>query len=350
MKPNNLYYRQIATKLTGETYSKLYSDSYYARKIAEHYNDEPYTSRNPLNKYLEDWYTGLTGETAPTEHKPNLWYLRRLAKATDSSINEKILNENQCLRIIADGEPTPSLPLAIEIEITGNTFSSNSPPFTHTGDVIIDWGDGSTEIYNDTSISHNYASNDDYTIQIKGNVTALNYGCFANNSTTKVVTFFNDDIVLGNGSFPSNANLIKVVLPKNLTNVSDFCFGGDKKLSDIVIPNTVKTLGENCFTGCSSLTSIIIPNGVTSIGNLCFSGCTGLTSINVPKSVTALGNYCFDISTLTELILNWESSEDIIAYSSSKFSLHDQCKFIIPIDTTSLYESKGYPSSKLQER
>ena len=349
MKPNNLYFKQIAENTTGETYSKLYSSNYYAKKIAEHYNTQ-YTGRNPLNKYLEDWYTGLTGETEPSDHKPNVWYLRRLAKATDDSINEKILNENQCLHIIADGEPTPSLPLAIEIEITGNTFSSNSPPFTHTGDVIIDWGDGNTETYNDIPISHNYASNDDYTIQIKGNVTALNYGCFANNSTIKVVTFFNDDMALGIGSFPSNSNLIKVVLPKNLTNVSDFCFGGDSKLSDIVIPNTVKTLGENCFTGCSSLTNIIIPQGVTSIGSQCFMGCTGLTSINVPKSVTVLGVNSFDISTLQELILDWESSEEIIPYSISTYPNFKGCTFIIPTGTSSLYMGKGFPSARIRER
>ena len=329
MKPNNLYYRQIATKLTGETYSKLYSDSYYARKIAEYYNEEPYTSRNPLNKYLEDWYVDLTGETAPTEHKPNLWYLRRLAKATDDSINEKILNENQCLHIIADGDaPTPSSDEIIFNWIS-RTFQTNvyqDTPFIYTGDVLIDWGDNTTETYTGGILRHDYDSSGEHIIKIKGNITGINDYTFMNSVITDV-SLPNSITNLGAYCF-SSCGLVSITLPNSLTTISQYCFNGSPNLTEITIPSSVTTLEENCFSE-TYLTTITIPNTVTSIASYSFSKC----------------------SHLTEIVLEWTESSQIIQYDSSWVRESWRFEhFIIPTGTTSLYEAKGYPSIKLQER
>lgn len=349
MKPNNLYYRQIASKLTGKTYSKLYSNSYYARKIAEHYNGEEYTGRKPLNKYLEDWYVAVTGETAPTEHKPNLWYLRRLAKATDDSINEKTLNENQCLHIIADGDAPTPVEDAIIFEIDGNSFmSNNNSPFEYTGEVLIDWGDNTTETYNGGKLTHNYASSGEYTIKITGNITALGQTSFAGNSS-KRITLPNSITSIGTYCFAGCSNLEEIILPNNLTILEQGTLVSCPKLSSITIPNNVTSIQDSCFASDEKLANITLPNSLTTLGKRVFEQCSSLTSINIPSSVQTIGENCFNVNNLSEIHFNWDSS-NIVEYSNISMAFNPTQKFIIPTGTTSLYEAKGYPSEQLQER
>lgn len=126
MKPNNLYYRDIAIIVTGgdETlFPKFYSSMYYMRKIAEIYNGETYSTVKSSNKYLRDWYVKLTGEDAPSTHKYNLWYLRKIAKAVYPSASDG-LNENQCLHIIADNI-TISTSVKLLAEPSSQVYGSN---------------------------------------------------------------------------------------------------------------------------------------------------------------------------------------------------------------------------------
>lgn len=349
MKPNNLYYRQIASKLTGKTYSKLYSNSYYARKIAEHYNEEEYTGRKPLNKYLEDWYVAVTGETAPTEHKPNLWYLRRLAKATDDSINEKTLNENQCLHIIADGDAPTPVEDAIIFEIDGNSFmSNNNSPFEYTGEVLIDWGDNTTETYNGGKLTHNYASSGEYTIKITGNITALGQTSFAGNPS-KRITLSNSITSIGTYCFAGCSNLEEIILSDNLTTLEQGTIVSCPKLSSITIPNSVISIGNDCFTGDTNLETVIFPNSLLTLGDSVFGSCGKIEFINIPSSVTSIGKGCFaNCNNLNEITLNWESN--IVGFDSAQPYFNITQILSIPTGTTSLYEAKGYPSEQLQER
>ena len=73
---------------------------YYMRKIAEYKTGTQYTGRKSSNKYLKDWHTADTGNT-PSEHKYNLWYLRRIAQVYDPEF-DMTSNENQCLQTILE--------------------------------------------------------------------------------------------------------------------------------------------------------------------------------------------------------------------------------------------------------
>ena len=65
------------------------------------------------------------------------------------------------------------------------------------------------------------------------------------------------------------------------------------KITDLVIPEGVNSIKDYAFEDYSSLTSITIPNSVTSIGNWAFSSCDALTSITIGNSVTSIGNHAF---------------------------------------------------------
>ena len=88
-------------------------------------------------------------------------------------------------------------------------------------------------------------------------------------------------------------NLQNIVLPQNVTSISDYAFQSCNALTSIVIPDNVTSIGNYAFYDCDALTSIIIPNNVTSIGDYAFENCEALTSVTIGSGVTFIGKYAF---------------------------------------------------------
>ena len=196
-------------------------------------------------------------------------------------------------------------------EFTGNKITlgtnGNPPWIMSDSDVLIDWGDGTSDTVNNPtmSLSHTYTDGEQsHSIVFHGTVTSL----------------------------------------------GEYCFYGCTGLTSITIPNSVTSLGYACFWDCTGLTSVVIPSSVTSLGYTCFYRCTGLTSITIPNSVTSLEKFCFkDCNSLIDYQLYW-AGNDIITYNSSKMPDNTNTIFTIPYGQTSNYTAKNYPSSKLVER
>ena len=192
--------------------------------------------------------------------------------------------------------------------VTGNNISLgwNDAWLITTGDVVIDWGDGTSDTVNNpsTTLSHTYVDGlNEHLIIFYGTVTSLGNRCFDN------------------------------------------CSG----LTSIVIPDSVTSIANWCFRDCPGLTSITIPNSVTSIGNWCFWDCPGLTSITIPDSVTSIGYSCFyGCTSLVDYELYWETQP--VTYNSKNMPVNTGTVFTIPYGTTSIYTDAGYPSERLVER
>ena len=90
-----------------------------------------------------------------------------------------------------------------------------------------------------------------------------------------------------------NTEITELVIPDDVTSISDRAFSGCSGLTSVTIPNSVTSIGSSAFLGCSGLTSVTIPESVTSIGSYAFRGCSGLTSVTIPNSVTSIGDYAF---------------------------------------------------------
>jgi len=236
------------------------------------------------------------------------------------------------------------------------TFTGNSVSFgrrlVSNGEVLVDWGDGSTATIDNptSSISHTYDDGlAEHTVVLTGEITSLGYSCFSDCSGLTSVIIPNSVTSLGNYCFENCSALTSVTIPDSVTNLGEACFTNCSGLTSVIIPNSVTNLGVGCFSDCSGLTSVIIPNSVTSLGGACFRGCSGLTSVIIPNSVTNLGEDCFwSCSGLIDYELYWESSP--ITYDSNKMPNNTNAIFTIPIGTTQLYIDAGYPSAKLRER
>ena len=175
------------------------------------------------------------------------------------------------------------------------------------GDVIIDWGDGTTTTINNptSNINHTYTDGlSEHSINLIGDITGL----------------------------------------------GDSCFNGCSGLINIIIPGSVTTIGKHCFLHCMDLESVIITDGVVSIGELCFLECYALESVSIPSSVTNIGMDCLsDCLSLIDYQLYWKNSA-ILTYDSDKMANNTNTVFTIPYGQTSNYIAKNYPSAKLTER
>ena len=101
-----------------------------------------------------------------------------------------------------------------------------------------------------------------------------------------------------------NTEIKNLVIPNNVTSISDYAFDSCSGLTSIIIPNSVTSIGEYAFRSCSGLTSVTIGNSVTSIGDYAFYGCSGLTSVTIPNSVTSIGSFALSgCSSLTSIII-----------------------------------------------
>lgn len=125
---------------------------------------------------------------------------------------------------------------------------------------------------------------------------------------------------IGANAFNGNKNLIAVVIPESVKNVSGFnnCenlsvavipagvttvagFSGCKNLSTVVLPSTLVGINDNAFYGCSSLKSINLPEGLMYIGEHAFER-SGLTSVSLPKSLRLIDYKSFiDCNSLAEI-------------------------------------------------
>ena len=122
------------------------------------------------------------------------------------------------------------------IIVVGNlSLGINRQWLNTTGNVTINWGDGSANTVNNptTTLKHTYTDGKQS----------------------------HDILFIG-----------------KITGFGEFCFYNCTGLTSITIPSTITSLGEYCFSDCTSLTSITIPNSVTSLGEYCLRGCTGLNT------------------------------------------------------------------------
>ena len=134
-------------------------------------------------------------------------------------------------------------------------------------------------------------------------------------------------------NFENKNNLVKILIPENLTSIGNYAFSYCSSLASITIPNSVTSIGKSAFQSCSKITEIhisdiakwcdidfeesnsnplnsqeaslyvsgnkitelVIPEGVESIKEYTFYECSSLTSITIPNSVTSIGKeaFCF---------------------------------------------------------
>lgn len=147
-------------------------------------------------------------------------------------------------------------------------------------------------------------------VAFSGTLTGIGMLAFSNNDLTSVVL---PDSVnhLGNGAFSSNSNIERIILSKNLREISDAAFGCSDKyhymtnLTEIEIPDTVTKIGSRAFAG-NNIHNIVIPESVKEIGEYAFSTKNYLNepcTVSLPEGLEVIGDNAFRNKVIAEIDL-----------------------------------------------
>ena len=141
-------------------------------------------------------------------------------------------------------------------------------------------------------------------IILPSNLTTIGNSAFYSCSSLTSLSIGNNVTKIGQSAFNLCTSLTSITIPNSVTSIEGFAFQCCYSLTSLIIPNSVTSIGNSTFFGCSSLTSITIPNNITSIGNKVFEGCSSLTSVTIPNSVTSIGSSAFSgCSSLTSITI-----------------------------------------------
>lgn len=134
-----------------------------------------------------------------------------------------------------------------------------------------------------------------------------------------------NDLIIPNGvtsigkyAFYGCTELTSVTIPNSITFIGSSVFSGSslKKVivKDIAAWCTIKFEDNPLIYAHhlyneddTEIKDLVIPNNVTSISNYAFLSCSGLTSIIIPNSITSIGDHAFDcenLATVTSLIVD----------------------------------------------
>ncbi|MBQ9126181.1 MAG: leucine-rich repeat domain-containing protein, partial [Thermoguttaceae bacterium] len=74
------------------------------------------------------------------------------------------------------------------------------------------------------------------------------------------------------------------------------------ELMQLILPKQLKKIGRAAFKDCSNLQRVAIPDGVEKIASWAFAGCASLTEVVIPQSVVVIENNVFDLCFSLEKI------------------------------------------------
>lgn len=165
---------------------------------------------------------------------------------------------------------------------------------------------------------------------IPNNITSISNYAFYNCSGLNSISIPLSVKTVGSSAFEGCTNITSLDI--DCKDVSNW-FSGNKQLRSLILGEHVQSIGSYAFSGCSSLTSLSIPEAVTSIGSSAFAGCSGLTSITIPdKMRTINGNTFQNCSALTSVTI----PNNLTLIGIDAFKNCDNAKFFVNKGTNGL--------------
>lgn len=114
----------------------------------------------------------------------------------------------------------------------------------------------------------------------------LSAECFEGSAMADIT--FLGDASLSKGIFKNCADLKKLYLPENVTEIPEEMFYGCASITDISLPESVTTIGNGAFAGCTGITSAVIHKNAVKLGNGIFEGCISLSAPEIKAPIEEL--------------------------------------------------------------
>lgn len=127
--------------------------------------------------------------------------------------------------------------------------------------------------------------------------------------------------VMNSEMFSNRKALEKIVLPKNLREISSYVLNGCVSLETVYFSDSLRIIGNDAFNGSDKLKEIIVPEGVVEIGDRAFADCEGLEVLHLPSTLkTVSSSLASGCDKLKEILLPEgieEIQSDAFGYDSN---------------------------------
>ncbi len=115
------------------------------------------------------------------------------------------------------------------------------------------------------------------------NIANLDKWCKIKFGNAYANPFYYSPILVLNGEAVTD-----LVIPEEVTSISDYAFSGCSYLTSVTIPNSVTTIDRYAFYNCQGLKSLTIGSGISTVGENVFSGLSSLANLTIADSDTDL--------------------------------------------------------------
>ena len=166
-------------------------------------------------------------------------------------------------------------------------------------------------------------------------ITSISDVTFYNCVSLKTVEIHGNLKGIGNHAFENCSQLEGFTIPSTVSYIGRYAFQNCSSLSvDIIIPTGMNAILMGCFKGCSSIKSFMLPDGIHTIEHSAFEGCSSIKSFTIPESLSSLEMYLFSgCSSLSSIII----PETISSIGYGTFSdCSSLVSIIIPESVTSI--------------
>ena len=198
----------------------------------------------------------------------------------------------------------------IEVDESNNNYmQKNGVLFNKSGNKIVYYPMGRDEQQYEidsevTEISSNAFKNSKIVrVVLPSNLTIISDNLFYNCTNLKDIIIPKSVTKIGSYAFYNCISLENVTIPKNVNEIGRYAFYNCKNISTLIFEENIeiKKIGDNAFTNCSNIEELNIPEGITGING--FSGEDKLRIINIPSTVSEIPSYSFkNIYTRAQII------------------------------------------------
>ncbi len=130
-------------------------------------------------------------------------------------------------------------------------------------------------------------------VTILPGVETLDNMCFGGCESLTSVTIPDTVTAINAGAFHLCYDLSEITIPDSVETIGTAAFA-ETALESVILPPNLTSISEDLFAGCEDLYYVEIPEGVTAIEACAFSGCSSLQNVHIPDSIQTFGVSVFE--------------------------------------------------------
>lgn len=171
-------------------------------------------------------------------------------------------------------------------------------------------------------------------------ITTISNSAFYNCESLTSIFIPNTITKIGKWAFENCINVQTITFEENsiIEIIDDSAFRQCSSITEIVIPNTVTYLGDYMFHSCSKLANVTLSPNITFIGVDMFEFCNSLKEITIPSSVTEIRTNAFYGCNYLKTV-TFEEKSQLKAIGNKAFYNNHSLKITIPSSVISIGES-----------